>query len=410
MEQNQEPRATSNQLSPEMEPGDQVQDVTALDDGVTPFANPIYHIADVACVRVFKELIALKAAGYSTQPMAVVYGAGELMDQIGPVWFHRRDDSLARILQALPFEAVFHIHAEPAGIAHFVRKVRPFSPVVLDVHDADWGRGKGATQLELLDLEACDAVVVPSEHYRLFVAERAASRREAVIVRSTCVGTPPEKPDYPRLGGIMYQGGMDLNGWRDYREMFALLTKAGCSVYAYAPDAANLTAEYARTGVVLQVREYLQMLTAMTRHDWSLVCPPRDGCGAWRSAMPNKFYESLWCGVPILTYGSDDVADQVNEFNLGYVFKNRDELVSWATKHLHASPTEELRDRCRQYMKLRSMETQVPALRQAYIAAISHRARVVSGQVDPQQFNLGKGDSAKILTVDFSAGVGGAAT
>jgi hypothetical protein len=317
----------------------------------------IYHVAHNACIRVFKEAIALRSAGAQVVPVARRYGYGDMMAELGPVVIWQSEEDLARVLQECTSGDIIHLHAEPgpmAGLAAFVHAYLPHVPLVLDVHDSEWGRGRKAHPKELADLEAADMVVVPSVAYASALPKVWHKGRPAVRIPSACIfggmldalETLEEKDRMPHLGGVCYEGGLGLKDWRDYRGLLSALTDCGVNVFVYAPNAHEMVVPYCQSGAVIQMRPYRDLLSSLTRHDWALVCPPGDGNQEWATAMPNKFFEAMLCALPVVSFGCPEVAGHVEKYGLGVVVKDRAALLEWAATTKAEPPHQLMRLRC----------------------------------------------------------------
>ena len=329
----------------------------------------IYHIARNACIRVMKEVISLRKAKIKTCVLGKSFGHQDMISLVGPVAHWQTEEDLLSTLWGATAEDTYHVHAEPtdqAGLAHFIRKsLGDKAVIVLDVHDSAWGAGQKAHPLEQLDLDAADAVIVPSTVYQ----NRLRGTRASIVIPSGCLVSPDDgiETGLPRLGGIVYEGGIGINDWRDYTTLFSDLSDAGVPVFCYSTSSAETVCHYHRTGVVMQFRHYRDLMVQLTRHDWALVCPPDDGNVQWDAARPNKFYESLAAGLPILTYGCKDVAEAITQSHprVGIIFKNRAELVEWAKGR--TSPNDDWRENCRQWARDNAMMSdQVPNIIKMY--------------------------------------------
>jgi hypothetical protein len=124
------------------------------------------------------------------------------------------------------------------------------------------------------------------------------------------------------------------------------------------------------------------MLASMTRHDWALVCPPGDGNQEWDAAMPNKFFESMLCGVPVLTFGCPEVEEAVRAsgFLLGRTFKNCAALLEWAASPIYGAPSSSMRRACTAWAREKGlMQNYLPTLREGYAKARALAAKRSAG-------------------------------
>lgn len=323
----------------------------------------VAHITTQTCPRYFKEIIALKKAGVDCIPIAERFPQSDFVHEVGPVHVCRGLADIEENISALPAGTICHVHSEPAGLAVVVKRNRNDLPVVLDVHDSEWGRGREMLENERRDLEAADSVIVPSTTY----LERC--QRPAVRVASGH-GFRVEDIEVglflPPLPGVCYMGGCDVGGWRDYRKLFSAITETEMPLYVYSPDAVNMVQMYAPTGAVVQQRPYRQLAQAMARHTFGLVCPPADGSPEWASSAPNKLHEYLACGLYVLTYGCPEAAEYVETNQCGYCFANQAEMLTWIREEMRLPDWDKVPDSSPMMLAAVSMDDCVQAIMRVY--------------------------------------------
>ena len=64
----------------------------------------------------------------------------------------------------------------------------------------------------------------------------------------------------------------------------------------------------------------------MGRHDWSL-CGNLRKDKIWEMALPNKFYDAMAAGIPVVNFGCTEVTPLVNNFDVGINVDSVDELL-----------------------------------------------------------------------------------
>jgi hypothetical protein len=328
----------------------------------------VTHLASIACVRLVKMAYADMVAGMEIRPLVEQIGGADLALEL-PSWsYWRRQHPLIShyIMQAAPGD-IWHCHGEPNGLAAAVRMGSKDAVIVLDVHDAHWGLGDQPTSAELEDLEAADAVIVPSPTY----AKRCP--KPACVVYSGCIGGRVMATE-PHIGGVVYEGGIDVGGWRDYRDVARKFQRHGVpfAIYSHAAHNHEIVAAYAECGVTVRHCEYRSMLSELARYDWALVAPPQEGCAAYGSSWPNKYAESLQAGLPALCVGIDDVQDHIASHGCGYNFLTLDALV------MHSKtcpqPSQKLRESAYAAAESLSMQHQIANIQKVYDIAKSNAA------------------------------------
>ena len=291
------------------------------------------HITDIVCVRVVKEIIALRKEGIETTIVCAQVGVPDLIHLMGPIRFYRfRDFEQAAFLVTEEKPDIVHVHSEPAGLLAVLgceqsplRKAK----FVLDIHDSvtlssatDWIAKEDTLKAEAEDFKRADAVIVPSETYfktfsKIFSPENGYNKKP-ILVRSLALDMPKPK-SLTKLPGIAYWGGLTIDGWRDYKRLFTILGDIGWPVYAYAPGAEGLRSHYDDSGCVLRHCEYFDLMRQVSRHSLALIAPPSDGCKRWLGALPNKYFEAIALKIPILTWGCPDVALDIQRYGGGIV-------------------------------------------------------------------------------------------
>jgi len=342
----------------------------------------VYMIATTACIRVVKESLLLQAAGHDVRVLCQKLANADLAPYLDGMEFWQNDTDLQARLSR-PEAALLHVHVEPQGLAAKVSRLRPDLPLVLDVHDADWGRTGTPSEGEVADLLAADAVVMPSVGYERemrahwdawIAAEEIVAPPVTLPAPWTTVIRPlvpagllPGERLHPRIGGICYEGGVATAcPYRDFRRLFGRMTAAGFPVHAYAPR--GDVAKFADLGVIFMVQPYRRMLQELGRYDWGLVAP---ACGEhmqYRDASPNKLYEYLAAGLPAISWCCDEAERVIEESGAGYYATSEDDGLAYLVEH--RVPPDEMRARARQWSREHTMETQTETLIEAYRRAV----------------------------------------
>lgn len=70
----------------------------------------------------------------------------------------------------------------------------------------------------------------------------------------------------------------------------------------------------------------------MGRNDWSLVGNLRKD-RVWDLALPNKFFDAMAAGIPVVNFGCKEVEPLVNAFDVGINVETVDELLERWDEH-----------------------------------------------------------------------------
>lgn len=290
----------------------------------------ILYLSERCCPRVFKQGQEVLEAG-----LDVSFLQQTMPDAFKPIlpnqfyYINRKD--LGPKIKALAPDVV-HVHAEPAWLGWFAKECLPDTPVIFDAHDLNYCRSGGKTieEDERKTLNDVDGVICPSYAYQKAVTEGFGVELSEVIYSMVNEKDYPDIDEMPRVNGIVYEGGMVATSdeerakgqvrYNDYRSLAVELFNARIPLHCY-PGRAEFADEYIQAGVVWHYSyTYQHLLRQLTRYDWGLVGSPFQN-PAWDSAMPNKLFDYIAAGIPILVYNAKEVAELVREYDLGIVIE-----------------------------------------------------------------------------------------
>jgi glycosyltransferase involved in cell wall biosynthesis len=312
----------------------------------------ILFLQQQPCVRALKYAAALRAVfprftlgfAYQGKTLSEWYGSG---DELFERWWNL-DTEPAKSLEAAVEEFrpdLIHSHNLPDSLTAialdlFADRV----PVVHDVHDLQslrqtpyengFPEPREVLALERLAVEHCSALVTVSEE--LLEEIRARYRPEAprLVFPNYALrrDLPSELPPAERRNGhvprLVYQGTVSTNGGHyDLRGIFRELVGERLSLDVYpsrpAPEYAGLAG--VRLHPTLPPPRLLAVLPEFD-FGWAgfnaeLNRAHLDTC------LPNKAYEYVGCGLPVLTLGHRALSRLVGDGNLGLSLATLDNLV-----------------------------------------------------------------------------------
>jgi hypothetical protein len=308
------------------------------------------------CMRALKYAAGLRAAfpsiklgfAYQGKTLSDWYGSGdELFDR----WWDLGSDPI-RSLRSVGGEFrpdVIHSHNLPDSLT--VMALELFAgrvPVVHDVHDLQslrrtpyehgFPEPREPLALERLAAEGCSALVTVSEELLEEIRARYRVMAPTLVLANYAlrrdlprVLPPPERRNGhpPRL---VYQGTVSTNGGHyDLRGIVRALVGEGASLDIYPSREVSAYAELAAELPGLRVHPTLpppRLLAALPEYDF--------GWAGFNSALnrahldtclPNKAYEYVGCGLPVLTLGHRALARLVTERSLGLSLVTFDDLI-----------------------------------------------------------------------------------
>jgi hypothetical protein len=127
---------------------------------------------------------------------------------------------------------------------------------------------------------------------------------------------------------------------------------------------------YLKAGAVAHsMHRFPDMMRQLTRYDWGL-CGHLDSHPQWQKAMPNKLFEYLAAGIPVISINSDEVSGFVVEHGVGTVTPTLSGLADAArNKDLQAMCAGFVAENRHKFV----MESQVPEIEALYAEAAAYR-------------------------------------
>jgi glycosyltransferase involved in cell wall biosynthesis len=221
-------------------------------------------------------------------------------------------------------------------------------PVVHDVHDLQslrrtpyedgFPEPHKPLALEQLAVEGCSALVTVSEELLDEIRARYRVTAPTLVFPNYALrrDLPPILPPVERRNGypprLVYQGTVSTNGGHyDLREIFGTIVGEGLSLDVYPSRNGPAYVELARRLPGLRVHATLsppRLLAALPQYDfgWAGFNSALNGAHL-DTCLPNKAYEYMGCGLPVLTLGHRALARLVGEGGLGLSLATLDDLL-----------------------------------------------------------------------------------
>jgi glycosyltransferase involved in cell wall biosynthesis len=299
-----------------------------------------------AGIRAVRPVIELGFA-YQGRTLTELYGSG---DELFARWWDLGYDppaALPGVLDAFRPDLV-HSHNLPDSLTVLAQElVGGRIPVVHDVHDLQslrrtayengFPEPRDPLELERRAIEGSDAVSTVSEELLEEIARRhrlppARAVFPNYALRDEVPSTLPlgERREAwpPRL---VYQGTLSTNGGHyDLREIFAALVATGATLDVHPSREVAAYRELAERTPGLTVHDPLpaaELLRRLPDYDFGWAgFDARLNRAHIDTALPNKLFEYLACGLPVLTLGHRALARFVRERGLGIVLASPGDL------------------------------------------------------------------------------------
>ena len=265
---------------------------------------------------------------------------------------------------------LIHVHGEPDRMGHIAKEVRPDLPVVYDAHDLNSVRLDQLSEDEEKTFEVCDGFVFPSIPYQEASCKLHNIKRPTEVIYSMCNEEVLSfGAEHARINGIVYQGGiseskrsMEATEYhrRDYRVIAEALDSEGIPFFVYPANLGADEEQWSNLGALMMPRlQYEQLMKQLGRFDWGLI-GNEVRCNQRSWAMPNKLFEYIAAGIPVISFNTDEVSKFIKEHGLGIAVSAVSEIADLYDLH------EGYRENVKKKRALFTMESKTPKLLNFY--------------------------------------------
>jgi glycosyltransferase involved in cell wall biosynthesis len=250
---------------------------------------------------------------------------------------------------------VFHCHNEPSWFVTAIKEMCDV-PVILDVHDSFLTRSTPEQAVKALDagekhvricveernnFQLADGLVFPGEDFRGKVVSEFGLKQPALTLPSY---VPKRFYQYSHAdwhGGLVYEGKVNLpeetkgynSGFNycDYTDVATRSSQIGLDFHLYAGrQDEKFRKHYAEKAFIHKPLDYTELMSRIGRHDWGLVGNSVK-TEQWKAAMPNKLFEYVAAGMPVVSMNADHCSRFLEETGMGISVGGPEELAErWA--------------------------------------------------------------------------------
>lgn len=297
------------------------------------------------CIRTIKESIALRDAGISVRHMVHHFANDDLKVLLSDCCFYSTADDLKQSLAFMDDIDLIHVHNEPTWIVSAAKDARPDLPVVFDVHDLAGQQEPGGYNYdsrlmhEASAFRVADGCIFPSFGYQDKVTMEYGLTRPSMVLFPYCNRDLLFLQPLPRIGGIVYEGGViaprptahgaidaDITvEYRNHLDLTTFLTSKNIPFAIYGIGKAAHRPYTAAGALCFPMMPYFSMMRQITRYDWGFVGAAKPN-RAIQDCMPNKMFEYLMAGIPVIVCNAEEAGRFAEEHGVGIHVKSIEEI------------------------------------------------------------------------------------
>lgn len=243
---------------------------------------------------------------------------------------------------------VFHVHNEPSWFVNVIKAVHGDKiPVVLDVHDSYLIRyPEGEPNLKTPRITADERYNFQLADGHVFVSQPMADIcRNTFKLEQPYAVLPSYMPkrfyrvdSFRWAGGIVYEGRVDLTenleshnsffAYCDYRELAKELRENKLAFYIFAPnrDVAEYNKAYDGNAFFLPAQDPEKLIRRLGCHHYGILGNLQVH-EAWKYALPNKLFDYLAAGTPVIAMNAPLAGQFVEENGFGINVTSVQEIV-----------------------------------------------------------------------------------
>lgn len=322
------------------------------------------------CIRVVKEMIALNKAGVETITLCHHMANADLQSLHQSIVYYTDQYDYRAKLERLRDIQLIHVHNEPDWLGRVARNSRPDLPVVFDAHDLNSVRLGWVEEDEAFVFKHCDGFIFPSQgYYDLCVSNFGLNPDACAVILSMNSEDHIINVPKARMNGIVYEGGLSAPSpeeqgsidymARDMREVCGLSFRHGIPFVIFGANGEYVN-HYVPTGAMcLPPSHYEYMMSELSRFDWGFIGNTKT-CSQRKYAMPNKLFEYVAAGIPVIVMNAEECGEFVEKNEIGIHVRSFKELLDRYDEH------KRLREIVKEKKSLLTMESQIDEIFKVY--------------------------------------------
>ena len=314
-------------------------------------------VAHHCCIRVYKEAKVLIGLGYEVHLVTnrLTFGVEDFVT----VSYFNSVTQLHNAIKHRPEVDIWHVHNEPDWLVEqTLAAALPHQGVIFDVHDfesARWQSTPFQEQKIMRQVDACVHVSVPMNALALEIYGIYAPPSIVLPCHVPEAWYVNTKAEYHN--NVVYEGGLDTPykgakegprgpeiSFRDYGLLFDAVVQAGFSMSVYPSNTTppGTDTQYAQYGVWVRPEvDYPSLMPTLSKYSWGIVGASAESLLMHR-AMPNKLFEYMAAGVPVIVFNADTAGQFVKQLGVGIVIPTLNSDIDSIRKHIVASLKEQI--------------------------------------------------------------------
>ncbi len=242
--------------------------------------------------------------------------------------------SLAGVLSPLPRNTIVHVFHEPAWMV-MVAKQLGFK-VIMDVGDLELVRTGQKELEEVAALQSADSLIYNSDNYPQFVNEAGLEVTKDVVNLFPYNCSKDYKQPTFKQGGIAYGGkvhppwAIDKVQYRNIEPIVEGIAKLKIPFHIYpsamVPGIMHYKTIDPKYVFLYETVPYETLLLNLRRHHWGLIGCPIKNHRFMDNVVPQKLFDYIAVGLPIIVYNSKRAAEFVKKYDIGIVVDDLKEI------------------------------------------------------------------------------------